>query len=98
MPILALAVVGCGGAGSWTKPGEDAPATRAEFDDCRSLAATVVRTDTNIDQDIIATRSADAQRGGVVQAQNQVMQEHSRDRAGSIIDKCMAAKGFVRAP
>jgi len=96
--LVVLAVAACGGAGDWTKPGSDSAAARAEYDDCRELAATMVRTDTNIDQDILATRGADAQRGGAVRAQAQVMQEHSRDRAGSIVDKCMAAKGFARAP
>ena len=95
---LALMLAACGGgAGGWTKSGSD-DAARAEYEDCRSLAATVVRTDTDIDHDILATRGADAQRSGVVRAQTQVAQEHSRERAGAIIDKCMAAKGFARAP
>ena len=101
-PTLCLAVglllAGCSGDGDWVRPGADQTAAAREYEDCRDLAGTAVRTQADIDQDIAATRSDDRQRGSVVRVQTQTMQEQTRDRAASIIARCMAAKGFAPAP
>jgi hypothetical protein len=92
--ILFL-LAGCADAGAnWAKPGADETAAGAAYRDCRGLADTVVETDRAIDQDISASRQDDWQRAGVVRAQTRVMDEHTRDRAGTIVDSCMKAKGF----
>jgi hypothetical protein len=93
-----LLLAGCGGAASWTKTGADEAAAAREYADCRNLAATAVRTDADIDQDIAATRGDDRQRAGVVRRQTQTTHEQTRDRAGAIVEKCMRAKGFVQPP
>ena len=92
---LALLLAGCAAAGDWAKPGFDAAATAHEYQDCHTLAASAVKTDVGIDQDIIATRGSDWQRGGVGQLQTQTMRGHTRDRGAAIVDACMRAKGFA---
>jgi len=96
--VLGLLLGGCGGGGNWVKPGADEASAAREYDDCRDLAGTAVRTDADIDQDIAASRSDDRQRAGVVRAQTRTMGEHTRDRADAIIARCMRAKGFAQAP
>ena len=94
-PMFALLLLaGCSGAGDWTKAGGDEAAAARDYQDCRALAEGAVRTDADIDQDISATRQNDWQRAGVVRLQTRVMHEQTRDRAASIIDSCMKAKGF----
>jgi hypothetical protein len=92
--LLMLALAGCSGGGNWTRAGLDEAATAREYEDCRDLAGTAVRTDADIDQDIAATRNEDRQRGSVMRVQTQTMHEHTRDRADAIIARCMRAKGF----
>jgi len=91
---LVLLLAGCGGAADWAKPGADDSAATAAYQDCRGLAGSAVQTDADIDQDILATRQGDWQRAGVVRQQTQIMHEQTRDRAASIIESCMKAKGY----
>jgi hypothetical protein len=91
----ALLLAGCAGAGSWVKPGADDAFTVREYQDCRAMAATAVKTDADIDQDILATRQDDRQRAQVFRLQTEVNREHTKDRAASIVDTCMRAKGFA---
>jgi hypothetical protein len=93
-PALALLLAGCTAAGGWSKPGSDAAAAVHEYEDCRAVAETVVKTDADIDQDILATRQSDRQRAAGVRADTQTMQEHTGGRTDAIIDDCMRAKGF----
>ena len=94
---LVLLLAGCAGVGSWTKAGADAAATAAEYQDCRALAATAVKTDADIDQDILATRQNDWQRASAFRLQTETMRAHTKDRAASIVERCMRAKGFAEA-
>jgi hypothetical protein len=91
--LLAL-FAGCVGSGDWTKTGGDEASAAREYEDCRALAGDAVRTDADIDQDILATRQSDWQRAGVVRQQTRVMHEQTRDRAAAILEACMKAKGF----
>lgn len=93
---LALLLAGCAAAGNWTKPGVDAAATAKEYRDCGALAGTAVKTDADIDQDILATRSDDWQRSGVVRVETQNAHDQTRDRAAAIVGSCMRAKGFAK--
>jgi hypothetical protein len=95
--LLLSLLVGCGGAGDWTKAGGDEASAAREYEDCRALAGDAVRTDADIDQDILATRQSDWQRAGVVRQQTRVMQEQTRDRATAIIESCMKSKGFTQS-
>ena len=97
---LAVLLAGCAGAGSWTKPdwtkaGADAASAGREYQDCRAMAATAVKTDADIDQDILATRQDDRQRAKVFRLRTEFSREHTKDRAASIVDACMRSKGFA---
>ena len=92
---LALLLAGCAAAGDWTRPGADQAAIARAYQECRDLAGTAVRTEADIDQDILATRQSDWQRAGLGRVQSQTMREQTRDRAGAIVDACMQAKGFT---
>ena len=96
--LAAVLLAGCAsGSGDWVKPGiEDAEAAR-EYQDCRAAAAMAIGHEADIDQDIIASRQRDWQRGGIGRVQSRTMQEHTRDRVNSVVASCMRAKGFARA-
>lgn len=96
--LLGMLAAGCAGGGGWAKAGADEAAIASAYDDCRAMADTAVRTDADIDQDILATRQTDWQRAGIVRLQTRTMQEQTRDRGAAIVDSCMRAKGFARAP
>ncbi|HEX6442688.1 MAG TPA: hypothetical protein VF007_10910 [Stellaceae bacterium] len=93
-----LLLAACSGGGDWVKPGADEAAAASEYQECRDLAGTAVRTQADIDQDIAATRSDDRQRGSVVRLQTETQREQTRDRAAGIVARCMAAKGFTQPP
>jgi hypothetical protein len=96
--VLALLLAGCaGGAPDWTRPGADAHATALAYQDCSTTASSAVRTDADIDQDILASRQNDWQRSSVVRLQTQAMHDHTRDRADAILAACMKSKGFTPA-
>jgi hypothetical protein len=97
MAVLAV-LAGCGGGGGWAKAGADEAAAASEYQDCRALAGTAVKTDADIDQDILATRGDEWRRGGVGQLQTRTMRDHTRDRGAAIVESCMRAKGFARMP
>ena len=95
---LALSsLAGCAGTGGdWAKAGADSAAAEAAYQECRGLSDTAVESDRAIDQDILATRQNDWQRASVVRTQTQLMHEQTRDRAASLIESCMKAKGYGR--
>jgi hypothetical protein len=93
---LSLTLAGCGGgAGQYAKPGADQAAASREYQECHDLAGDVVEPQANIDQDIAAARGADIQRSSIIRSDNQLMRDRVRDRAATIIDNCMKAKGFA---
>ena len=94
-PAVALLLAGCAAAGGWSKTGADSATASREYQDCRALAESAVKTDADIDQDILATRFADRQRAAGVRVETQAMQEHTSGRANAIIATCMRAKGFA---
>jgi hypothetical protein len=96
--FAAFLLAGCAAAGNWTKPGADATATAAAYRECRGMADTAVEPEVGINEDILATRQGDWQRSRIGEVESNAMQDHTRDRAASIIDACMQAEGFTRAP
>jgi hypothetical protein len=95
--VLAV-VAGCGGRGDWARTGADEATVAGEYQDCLAMAGTAIKTDADIDQDILATRGDDWRRAGLGRLQVRTMREHTRDRGGAIVDSCMRAKGFTRVP
>jgi hypothetical protein len=90
-----MLLAGCAVSGGWSKTGADATAAARDYQECRDLAESAVKTDADIDQDIRATRGSDYQRSAGLRAEAQTMQEHTRGRAASIIAACMRAKSFA---
>jgi hypothetical protein len=93
--LLLLASCG-GGGGDWARAGADEAEAEREYQACRDVASAAVGKEADIDQDIIATRGRDWQRGGIGRVESRAMQEHTRDRAASIVAACMRAKGYTR--
>ena len=100
VPCIMLAMLcGCGGGRpDWAKAGADEATITGEYQDCRAVADAAVKTEANIDQDIIATRGDDWRRAGVGRLQVRTTREQTRDRGAAIIDACMRAKGYARVP
>lgn len=94
---LALVLGACTATGNWTKPGIEASATAREYEDCRAIAETVVKPETGIDQDILATRHADIGRSSIARIGAQNMREETGERAAAIIAACMQGKGFAKS-
>jgi hypothetical protein len=92
------ALIGCGSRADWARAGADEATVAGEYQDCRAMADNAVRTEANIDQDIIATRNEDWRRAGVGRLQVRTMREQTRDRGAAIIDACMRSKGFAKVP
>lgn len=96
---LALLLAGCaGGAGGWTKAGADNGAVVAAYSDCKDVADTAVQSESDINQDILATRGGDWGRSGIGRVETQTTSEHTGRRTGDIVDACMQAKGFAPRP
>jgi hypothetical protein len=96
--LLAAILAACAAAGGgWIKPGADAAAADAAYRECRALTDTATRTDSDIDQDIAASRGSDLQRADVVRRNSQNMSRGNAERADAILASCMQAKGFTRS-
>jgi hypothetical protein len=91
------ALTGCGRP-DWARPGADEAAVAGEYRDCLAMAGSAVKTEADIDQDILATRGDDWRRAGVGRLQARTMRDHTRDRGAAILDACMRGKGFARVP
>lgn len=89
-----LLLAACSQAGNWSKDGVDATAAGREYGECRALAAAATRTETGIDQDILASRHSDLQRASIFRNEAQNIGEETRDRGKAIIASCMQSKGF----
>jgi hypothetical protein len=95
--IVALAVVltGCAGGGDWSRSGTSPQQTATEFSDCQSQARVATQRDTNIMNDIMATRGNDWRQTQVMSTQTSVFAAENHDRTSDIINRCMIGKGFV---
>lgn len=93
----AVGVAACQGADNWAKPGVDRDAMRADLTECRDEAKAATAVDTNIDNDIMATRSQDWQRTGTLGTKKSTFAIQDQGHARDIIDRCMSAKGYAPA-
>jgi hypothetical protein len=95
--LAALLLQACAGT-AWEKEGASSDRMRADLGECRSAAYAATRTDQNIDADILASRSHDWDRTGTLTMRRETMAAQTRGRADDIVDRCMRAKGYARAP
>ena len=94
--LILLAACKDAPRGDWAKPGADAAATSSAYQECLSLVGTATRTDSDIEQDIAASRGSDLQHSPVVREQSRMTTEGNRERADAMLASCMQAKGFTR--
>ncbi len=92
---LALFLVGCAGNPGWSRPGVSSQQTAEALADCQGQARDATQRDTNIMNDILATRSKDWNNSGVMSTQMSEFTAENQNRTGDIVNRCMIAKGFV---
>jgi predicted nucleotidyltransferase len=89
---LALALAGCGG--TWIKAGVSPEAAARDLSECRHVAEIANRRDSDIDQDILASRGQDWEKFSVIQNKRDQYADSNERRTGDIVDRCMIAKGY----
>ena len=94
---LSVLLQACAGP-TWHKEGTSKERVSSDLDECRSLARAAVRTDQNIDSDILASRGHDWDRSGTLTMRREQMSAQTRGRADDILDRCMKSKGYAPAP
>jgi hypothetical protein len=92
---LAVIVTGCAGAGDWTRSGTSPQQTAAELSDCQTQARAATERDTNIMNDIMATRGSDWRRSDVMSTQTSLFAAENHNRTSDIVNRCMIGKGFA---
>jgi hypothetical protein len=92
---LALLLAGCAAAGTGAPQPADQSAAARGYQECRALADVAVKTEADIDQDILASRSQDWRRAGLGRVQDEAMREQTRGRQRQLIDRCLRSKGIA---
>jgi len=92
---LAVVVAVCAGGGDWARPGTSPQQTAAELSDCQSQARAATQRDTNIMNDIMATRGNDWRQTGVMSTQMSMFSAENHNRTSDIVNRCMIGKGFA---
>jgi hypothetical protein len=94
--FLALALAACAASG-WEKPGATEAERKAALAECQSEARRATDQESRINQDISSTFQQDWQRTGVARTRSELLQDRTRARGEDILERCMAAKGWLRA-
>ncbi len=99
LPVLVLAVLlaACSSKPQWAKPGANTDTVSDDLSECRALAKAATAQDTNIDNDILASRGGDWQRTGTLGAKKATFAMQDKGHARDIIASCMSAKGYAPA-
>jgi hypothetical protein len=95
--LLGLSLAACAGEGAWTKDGTSREQAARDYAECRSLAQSAMQRDTDIDQDIMATRGGDWQRTGVMTAHRATYAARNESQSADIVTRCMVGKGYAPA-
>jgi hypothetical protein len=91
-----LLLASCSSDPDYGKTGVSAEAASHDLAECKAQAQAVVRRDTAIDTDILASRSGDWQRTGTMEVRQSSMRASNSARYSATLDRCMAAKGYSR--
>jgi hypothetical protein len=91
--VIVLALGACAGP-SWQKPGVDATQAEADVSECNSMAQEAVSRDSNIDTDILASRSRDWQDNGTLSQHRTIIASETGERSDAVLDACMTSKGY----
>jgi hypothetical protein len=92
---LALMLAGCGG--TWQKAGVSPEAAAQDLSECRHMAEVANMRDSDIDQDILASRGQDWEKYSVIQTKRDDYAYSNESRTGNIVDRCMISKGYSPA-
>jgi hypothetical protein len=92
---LAVLLLGCTDNHDWSRQGSSSQQTAAELADCESQARDATTRDTDIMDDIMATRGNDWRQTGVLSTQTSEFAAENQHRTGDIVNRCMIGKGFV---
>jgi hypothetical protein len=103
-PITAMAIAallaGCSlfsTATSWTKPGVTPEKAQADLDTCKQVAWEQQSADERIDQDTSATMNDSANGAVDTELSQNMSNQRSGKRYGSIVDDCMRQLGYAPA-
>ena len=94
---FGLLLAACGGAGQWSKTGATPEKAAQDYAECRHSAEAALGADTAIDTDILATRSRDWQRQGLLRAKQNEYSDSNEARSGDFVERCMIGKGYTAA-
>jgi hypothetical protein len=97
---LAALLAGCSWFStttSWTKPNTTPEQAAADLDTCKGIAWAQEDTDAKIDQDTAATMNDDAQGAVDTELSQNMSNQRSGKRYGSIVDDCMRQLGYSPA-
>jgi len=93
--LLVLALASCAGP-RWQRQGADADQVSADFADCNGFAQDVVRRDSQIDTDIMASRGRDWENNGTLRQHQTIIDSETGARSDAALDACMASKGYTQ--
>jgi hypothetical protein len=97
---LAALLAGCSWFStttSWTKPNTTPEQAEADLDTCKQIARAEEGTDAKIDQDTSATMNDNAQGAVDTELSQNMSNQRSGKRYGSIVDDCMRQLGYSPA-
>ena len=97
---LATLLAGCSWFStttSWTKPNTTPEQAEADLDACKQIAWAQEDTDAKIDQDTSASMNDDAQGAVDTELSQNMSNQRSGKRFGSIVDDCMRQLGYSPA-
>ncbi len=92
---MLLPLAACGGAGGWSKAGMSNEKAAADYAECRHSAELAHRRDRDIDTDILASRSQDWQRLGLLQIKENNYSDSNSARESDMVSRCMIGKGYT---
>ena len=92
---FALALLGCSGGVDWSQDGVSQPQTAHALADCQSDASQATRRDTDINNDIMASRGQDWQRSDMMGMKMDIFAAENSNETTDIVNRCMISKGFV---
>jgi hypothetical protein len=98
MGVLIVCLASCAtGFTRWTKPGASAEVTERALGQCENAALATMRTERNVDADILASRGDDWQRSGTLITERTMMRTQDRAMASKLVEDCLADKGYLPA-
>lgn len=92
---LAVLLLGCADNPGWSRQGSTSQQTAEELADCQTQAREATTRDTDIMDDIMATRGNDWRQTGVMSTHVSEFAAENHDRTSDIVNRCMIGKGFV---